>query len=297
MTKSEFPEWLKIKISSSNSMNKVQSIIEKYSLHTVCKQANCPNIGECFEKNTATFLILGENCTRRCKFCNISNRVPLPIDKDESENIALAVAELQLTYVVVTSVTRDDLLDGGASQFFYTVRAIKRLYNTATIEILVPDFGGNEKSLMTVLEAEPNVIAHNIETVPSLYHVVRPQASYESSLNLLSRAKKINSQIVTKSSFMVGLGEAYSEVLDLMKDLKNVGCDILTIGQYLKPSPFHMSAFEYVHPDIFIEYKQKAYELGFKQVEANPLVRSSYKAAATYANYKKGEFDILSLPF
>ncbi|MHB8061198.1 MAG: lipoyl synthase [Ruminiclostridium sp.] len=287
MTKSEFPEWLKIKISSSNSMNKMQSIIEKYSLHTVCKQANCPNIGECFKKNTATFLILGKNCTRRCKFCNISKGVPLPIDKDESENIARAVAELQLTYVVVTSVTRDDLLDGGASQFFYTVRAIKRLYNTVTIEILVPDFGGNEKSLITVLEAEPNVIAHNIETVPSLYHVARPQASYESSLNLLSRAKKINSQIVTKSSFMVGLGESYSEVLDLMKDLKNVGCDILTIGQYLKPSPYHLEIFEYVHPDTFKEYKKKAYEIGFKQVEADPLVRSSYKAAATYANYNK----------
>ncbi|GAE88215.1 lipoate synthase [Acetivibrio straminisolvens JCM 21531] len=210
------------------------------------------------------------------------NEQPLRVDGDEPERIAGAVVELRLSHVVVTSVTRDDLEDGGASHFFKTVKAIHRHSKMTSVEVLVPDFNGNEKSLNTVLEAKVDVLGHNIETVASLYGTVRPGANYERSLSLLSKAKKTDSNIITKSGFMVGLGETANEVFELMKDLKDTGCDILTIGQYLKPSRKHMDVVEYVHPDIFKEYKQKAYQIGFKHVESGPLVRSSYRSSEAY---------------
>ena len=272
------PEWLKVKICSGPESNTVKGLLDRLSLHTVCQEANCPNLMECFNKKTATFIILGSQCTRNCKFCNVTKGKPEPLDEDEPMNVANAVNELGLKYVVITSVTRDDLEDGGAGHFVKVVESIKEITKYIMIEVLIPDFKGDELALQNVVEAKPEVINHNVETIPRLYSTVRPMAIYERSLKVLENVKKMDKDILTKSGIMLGLGEKEEEVVELMKDLLEVDCDMLTIGQYLAPSKKHHPVIEYVHPDQFERYKEIGMELGFKFVASAPLVRSSYNA-------------------
>ena len=272
------PEWLRIRMQGGENLNHVQKTLDKFGLTTVCDEANCPNRMECFSKRTATFMILGSVCTRSCTFCNIATGAGQEIDKLEPGHIADAVKALGLKYVVVTSVTRDDLPDGGAFHFANVIREIKKTSPTAAIEVLIPDFKGNRNALKTVIEAKPIIINHNIETVPGLYSEVRPQANYAQSLKLLKRVKETTDKIYTKSGMMVGLGETQKEVLQSLKDLRDSNCDFLTIGQYLAPSKNHHPVIEYVHPDIFDMYKKAAMDMGFKDAACGPLVRSSYKA-------------------
>ena len=272
------PEWLRIKMQGGENLNHVQKTLDKFGLTTVCHEANCPNRMECFSKSTATFMILGSVCTRGCTFCNIATGAGQEIDELEPKHIADAVKALKLKYVVVTSVTRDDLTDGGAFHFANVIREIQKTSSNASIEVLIPDFQGNRNALNTVIDANPIIINHNIETVPRLYKTVRPQAKYEQSLELLKRVKETTKSIYTKSGMMVGLGETQEEVLRSLKDLRDVGCDFLTIGQYLAPSKKHHPVIEYVHPDVFEIYRKAAMEMGFKDAACGPLVRSSYKA-------------------
>lgn len=272
------PDWLRIRMQGGENLNHVQKTLDKFGLTTVCDEANCPNRMECFSKRTATFMILGSVCTRSCTFCNIATGAGQEIDELEPGHIADAVKALGLKYVVVTSVTRDDLPDGGAFHFANVIRQIKKTSPTSAIEVLIPDFKGNRDALNTVIEANPIIINHNIETVPRLYSEVRPQAKYSQSLELLKRVKETTDTIYTKSGMMVGLGETQEEVLQSLQDLRDVKCDFLTIGQYLSPSKKHHPVIEYVHPDIFNMYKKAALEMGFKAAACGPLVRSSYKA-------------------
>lgn len=248
-------------------------------VETVCEQAMCPNIGECFSAQTATFLILGKNCTRMCSFCNIQKAKPLPVDNGEPERIAQAVKLLDLKHVVITSVTRDDLCDGGAGIFVQTVRRIREKSPQVKIETLIPDFGFSWNALKIVVDVKPDIIAHNLETVPSLYQQVRPGADYSGSLNLLRQINKMSLNLKIKSGLMLGLGEKQEEVLLVMKDLCSVGCDLLSIGQYLAPSKQHYPVNEYIQPEQFDYYKQQARQLGFLHIESGPYVRSSYLAA------------------
>lgn len=273
------PDWLKVKIRSGAESNTVNQILNRLSLHTVCQEANCPNLMECFSKKTATFMILGSQCTRNCKFCNVTKGKPEPVDEKEPVNVANAVNELGLKYVVITSVTRDDLNDGGASHFAKVIESIKDINENIIVEVLIPDFKGDELALKKVVKAKPEVINHNVETIPRLYSTVRPMAIYERSLKLLENVKKMDKNILTKSGIMLGLGEKEEEVIELMKDLLKVNCDMLTIGQYLAPSKKHHPVIEYVHPEQFEKYKEIGMELGFKFVASAPLVRSSYHAA------------------
>lgn len=273
------PDWLKVKIRSGAESNTVNQILNRLSLHTVCQEANCPNLMECFSKKTATFMILGSQCTRNCKFCNVTKGKPEPVDEKEPVNVANAVHELGLKYVVITSVTRDDLNDGGASHFAKVIESIKDMNENIIVEVLIPDFKGDELALKKVVKAKPEVINHNVETIPRLYSTVRPMAIYERSLKLLENVKKMDKNILTKSGIMLGLGEKEEEVIELMKDLLKVNCDMLTIGQYLAPSKKHHPVIEYVHPEQFEKYKEIGMELGFKFVASAPLVRSSYHAA------------------
>lgn len=273
------PDWLKVKIRSGAESNTVNQILNRLSLHTVCQEANCPNLMECFSKKTATFMILGSQCTRNCKFCNVTKGKPEPVDEKEPVNVANAVNELGLKYVVITSVTRDDLNDGGASHFAKVIESIKDINENIIVEVLIPDFKGDELALKKVVKAKPEVINHNVETIPRLYSTVRPMAIYERSLKLLENVKKMDKNILTKSGIMLGLGEKEEEVIELMKDLLKVNCDMLTIGQYLAPSKKHHPVIEYVHPEQFKKYKEIGMELGFKFVASAPLVRSSYHAA------------------
>jgi len=275
------PSWLTKKFSSGEAegIRNMEKLLKSLSLHTVCQEARCPNIGECFSRKTATFMILGNICTRNCRFCAVKKGTPLPPDPEEPENVAKAVDKLGLKYVVITSVTRDDLPDGGAHQFVRTINSIKKLCGERTlIEVLIPDFGGVMSSLRKVLEAKPLVLNHNLETVPRLYAKVRPQANYQRSIELLERCKKISPQIYTKSGLMVGLGEKMDEVIEVMKDLRSVNCDILTIGQYLRPTSKHLEVKEFIPPEIFSRYREIAYSLGFIYVASSPFVRSSYMA-------------------
>ena len=273
------PDWLRIDLNKGRSLNYVKEILSRFSLNTVCEEANCPNRMECFSKKTATFMILGSQCTRNCRFCNVTHGTPQPVDPEEPDKVAKAAAELELKHVVVTSVTRDDLPDGGARHFSRVIKAIKSLSSDTVVEVLIPDFRGSFAALETVVKAKPEVLNHNIETVPRLYPEVRPAAIYERSLELLSRVKSIDGSMLTKSGIMVGLGEKEEEVLRVFNDLRSAGCDFLTIGQYLAPSTGHYPVAEYISPEIFKMYKEKALSLGFSFVASAPLVRSSYNAA------------------
>ncbi len=278
------PDWLRVRSNTGEENRKVVEMLRGLSLHTVCEEANCPNCGECFHKRTATFMILGNNCTRNCTFCTVTKGRPVPVDPEEPKHVAAAVKELGLKHVVITSVTRDDLPDGGAGHFANVIRAIKDafLQNPPIIEVLIPDFKGDEAALSTVVAARPHIINHNVETAPRLYPEVRPMAVYERSLELLARAKKEAPEIYTKSGVMVGLGEAHGEVIAVMKDLREIGCDILTIGQYLAPSKLHHPVVAYVAPEEFAAYKQEAEALGFLYAASAPLVRSSYMAGEAF---------------
>lgn len=272
------PEWFKVKYNEE-AVNEVSRLMAKLKLNTVCKEANCPNLGECFQKHTATFMILGSQCTRNCRFCNVVHGTPEPVDTEEPMHVAEAVRDLKLRHVVITQVTRDDLPDGGASQFAKTVSSIRSLCPDVTIEVLISDMKGHKNSLDTVIAAHPEVINHNIETVAPLYPDVRPEASYERSLSVLRYVKEKDSSILTKTGIMLGLGETKEQVLQTMDDVLTTGCDIFTIGQYLRPSPAHVEMKEYISPEIFAEYKEIGLQKGFRYVASSPLVRSSYRAA------------------
>ena len=276
------PDWLKIKVQSNEKLTEVENILKKLSLNTVCDEANCPNKMECFSKKTATFMILGKICTRNCTFCNVSKEKPTSVDNEEPAHVAQAVKELGLKHVVVTSVTRDDIPDGGAGHFAEVIKQIKNINKDVIIEVLIPDFKGDNGALMKVVNATPHIINHNIETVPRLYPEVRPMAIYERSLELLKNVKSMNESIYTKSGIMLGLGEKKEEVLKVFEDLRAVDCEFLTIGQYLSPSGKHHPVIEYIHPDEFDNYKEISIDMGFKYVASGPLVRSSYQAEKAF---------------
>jgi lipoic acid synthetase len=275
------PEWLRVKAPGDKRYLEVRRLLQEHNLHTVCQEANCPNRGECFSSGTATFLILGPNCTRNCRFCNITNGPVLPPDASEPDNVARTVDLLDLRHAVITSVTRDDLPDGGAAQFAGVIRAIQGLSKRVTIEVLTPDFRGNIDNIMTVLEAGPDVFNHNVETVPRLYPAVRPEADYEISLGVLNTASDTQ-RVVTKSGLMVGLGETVEELARVFTDLSEVGVDFLTIGQYLPPSRGHYPVVRYYHPTEFEALAERAQNIGIGSVFSAPLVRSSYHAGEQY---------------
>ncbi len=276
------PPWLRQTLSRPSEVSKMNTLLADLRLNTVCQNAACPNLGQCFSHRTATFLILGDTCTRHCRFCAIGKGHPAAIDADEPENIAEAVTRLGLEYAVITSVTRDDLPDGGAGHFNATIRALHSIEPRIKVEILIPDFQGSTEALDAVLQALPEVLGHNIETVPRLYPGIRPKADYDRSLGLLKKAKEIQPGVVTKSGIMLGLGEEPAEVMNVMRDLSETGCDILTIGQYLSPSPEHANIKRYVPPGEFDRYARTAGQMGFKAVVSGSWVRSSYHAAETY---------------
>jgi lipoic acid synthetase len=276
------PDWIRVKAPGSPGYAETRRIVRANGLHTVCVEASCPNIGECWEKKHATFMIMGDTCTRACAFCNVKTGLPGPLDREEPQRVADAVAKLGLVHVVVTSVDRDDLSDGGARHFAEVIRAIRACTPPTTIEVLTPDFLRKEGALETVLAARPDVFNHNLETVPSLYLTVRPGARYFASLRLLQRVKELDPRIFTKSGIMVGLGEERSEVLQLMDDLRTAAVDFLTIGQYLQPTRKHHRVARFVTPDEFKAYETVAYAKGFLMVSASPLTRSSYHASEDF---------------
>lgn len=279
---SKRPEWLKLSPLEPAVLNRATKLARGLKLHTVCESARCPNRAKCFAEGTATFMILGNICTRNCTFCAVQHGKPQQPDPQEPHHIVQAVAKLGLRYVVITSVTRDDLADGGSSQFAQTIRAIRDYDPTIPVEVLIPDFQGSSTALQTVIDALPAVLNHNIETVPRLYPEVRPQAKYRRSLDLLERAKLFDSSLLTKSGVMLGLGESRQEVIEVMTDLRQAGCDLLTIGQYLQPSFRHHELVRYVHTQEFEEYRTMGEALGFASVMSGPLIRSSYHAAEMY---------------
>ena len=272
------PEWLKVKAPGSPSYLRLKELMRDLALHTVCEEARCPNIGECWTHGTATFMILGDVCTRACGYCAVGHGRPQPVDADEPARVADAVAKLDLAHVVVTSVDRDDVADGGASIFADTIREIRRRTPSASIEVLIPDFQGKAEPLYAVLDARPDILNHNTETVSRLYRRARSGGRYERTLELLDRSRTYAPDIATKSGVMLGLGEAWDEVIATLRDLRSVGCAILTLGQYLRPSIDHLPMSRYYHPDEFRQLKDIALEMGFAHVESGPLVRSSYHA-------------------
>ncbi|MGE5061223.1 MAG: lipoyl synthase [Betaproteobacteria bacterium] len=272
------PDWIKVKAPGNPNYLRLKRLMREKNLHTVCEEARCPNIGECWGNKTATFLILGDTCTRGCRFCAIDKGKPLALDPEEPRNVALVVKDLGLDHIVVTSVNRDDLPDGGAAHFAQTVFWIKQFNPSTRVELLVPDFAGNLQSLETVVNSGIQILNHNIETVPRLYGKVRPGHSYEGSLRLLMAAKKQRPDMLTKSGFMLGVGETSQEVLATLQDLRDNDVDIVTIGQYLQPSTRQLRVERYVTPEEFQEFKAEAELLGFRHVESGPLVRSSYHA-------------------
>jgi lipoic acid synthetase len=276
------PPWLKKKIPPIQDLKKIKSILTETELHTVCEEARCPNLGECFSQGTATILILGRICTRDCGFCAVEHGSPVPPDEAEPRHVAQAIKKMGLQYVVITSVTRDDLSDGGGSHFAKTIQAIREMDREIRIEVLVPDFKGDWNSLNRVLQEGPDVLNHNIETVRRLYVEVRPQADYERSLNLLKRSKEMYPKIRTKSGFMLGLGESREEVLDLFQDLRTAKCDFLTIGQYLQPHANRLPVVRYIEPEEFEAYRKIGEEVGFKMVSSGPFVRSSFHASEMF---------------
>jgi lipoic acid synthetase len=272
------PEWLKISVNTGDNFQEIKAMMRGRKLHTVCEEAKCPNIFECWSQRTATFMILGKICTRACRFCAVTSGLPTELDMEEPQHVAQSVKEMGLKHVVITSVARDDLKDHGASMFAATIRAIRESSPLTNVEVLVPDFGGMAARLAIVLEAGPDVLNHNLETVSRLSDKVRSKAKYDRSLSMLRQAKELRPGQVTKSGIMVGLGETKEEMIEAMKDLREAGCDILTVGQYLQPSLKHMAVSRYYHPKEFAELKEVGLALGFAHVEAGPLVRSSYHA-------------------
>lgn len=281
------PPWLRKKLTTNHQTRQIEQDLRVNHLHTICQEACCPNRGECFAKGVATFLIMGNVCTRNCTFCAVASGSPQPLDPDEPERIARQIRTLGLHFAVITSVTRDDLPDGGANHFVEVIRVIKEKCKGVGIEVLIPDFRGSLSALRKVVHASPEVVNHNIETVPRLYPDVRPQANYKRSLQLLKRAKEMKSSLITKSGLMVGLGEKREEVEQVMLDLRSVKCDSLTIGQYLCPSRSHHPVVKYITPEVFEKYKKTALEVGFGSVASSPFVRSSYLAETLYkASFK-----------
>jgi lipoic acid synthetase len=281
LSKRHYP-WLKVRLPHGENYFALKQLVREKRLHTVCESASCPNIGECWNQKTATFMILGDVCTRSCGFCDVKTGRPLGIDDDEPGRVAEAVKMLGLKHAVITSVNRDELADGGAAIWAATIRQVKAQNPGCTVEALVPDFEGLEASLATILAAKPDIVAHNTETVPRLYRTVRPQAKYPRSLELLQRAKKQG--FVTKSGLMVGLGEAWEELRQVMQDLRAVHCDVLTIGQYLQPSRQHLPVLRIYTPEEFRQLRQEGLTFGFRHIEAGPLVRSSYHAGEQKAS-------------
>ena len=272
------PDWLKVRIGGGENFSKVKTLLRNAKLHTICEEAKCPNIAECFGCGTAVFLILGNVCTRDCRYCNVTHGTPSSLNRNEPRDIAESVKTLGLKYVVVTSVTRDDLKDGGASVFYETVQEIRCLNDACNIEVLIPDFRGDEAAIQKVVDAAPDVINHNIEVVENLFPHIRPQGDYRRSLDMLKTIKTKERRIPTKSGFMIGLGETTEQILTTMHDLKNAEVDFLTIGQYLQPTRNHVEVKKYYLPEEFLELKNTALQLGFLHVESGPLVRSSYHA-------------------
>jgi lipoic acid synthetase len=272
------PDWLKVRAPGSPGYLRLRGLMRELGLHTVCEEAQCPNIGECWHHGTATFMIMGDVCTRACAYCNVTHGAPRALDPEEPDRLARAVEALALAYVVVTSVDRDDLADFGAGAFAATVRAIKARRPECRVEVLIPDFQGDERALGIVLDARPDVLNHNIETVPRLYRVARPGGRYPRAIELLDRARRRAPDIPTKTGLMVGLGETMDEVVEVLRDLRTVDCQILTVGQYLRPSLAHLPMARYYTPEEFREIKRIALDLGFGHVESGPLVRSSYHA-------------------
>ncbi|MGE4372734.1 MAG: lipoyl synthase [Xanthobacter sp.] len=280
------PDWIRVKAPGSKAWSQTAGIVRGNGLHTVCEEAGCPNIGECWEKKHATMMIMGDTCTRACAFCNVRTGLPAPLDQDEPQKVAEAVAQLGLSHVVITSVDRDDLADGGAEHFARTIAAIRAASPTTTIEILTPDFLRKEGALEVVVAAKPDVFNHNLETVPSKYLKVRPGARYFHSLRLLQQVKELDSSIFTKSGIMVGLGEVRNEVLQLMDDLRSADVDFITIGQYLQPTRQHHKVEGFVTPDEFKAYETVAYAKGFLMVSSSPLTRSSHHAGEDFARLR-----------
>ncbi len=273
------PDWIRVKAPSSPRFLQIKQILREHRLHTVCEEASCPNIGECFGKGTATFMIMGDICTRRCPFCDVGHGRPLPLDADEPQNLARTIAALRLSYVVITSVDRDDLRDGGAAHFKDCVRAVRAACPETTIEVLVPDFRGRlDRALDILSECPPDVMNHNLETVPRLYRQARPGSDYAHSLTLLKRFKARFPAVPTKSGLMVGLGETDEEILAVMHDLRAHDVEMLTIGQYLQPTRDHLPVVRYVHPDTFVMFEREAQAMGFRHAAVGALVRSSYHA-------------------
>lgn len=288
MGKIRKPPWLKKRITLGTNIQKVSALLREARLHTVCQEAHCPNVPECFSRRTATFMIMGNVCTRNCRFCAVTHGTPARLDEGEPERVASASQQLGLRYVVITSVTRDDLEDGGAMHFANTVGAIKECRPNTLVELLVPDFLENSSSLDIILSTSPDVLNHNVETIPRLYPRVRPQAGYHRSLDLLQRVRSRNASMLTKSGLMLGLGEKKSEVIGVMQDLLDVGCRLLTLGQYLQPSKQHHPVIRYLHPEEFDGYKALGEGMGFLEVASGPFVRSSFRAAQMYRNAMGG---------
>ena len=273
------PDWIRIRLSANPEVDRIKQVLRRRNLASVCEEASCPNLSECFSHGTATFMVMGEICTRRCPFCDVAHGKPNPLDSDEPRQLAEAVAEMKLRYVVVTSVDRDDLKDSGAGHFAACIDAVRSLNPSTTLEVLVPDFRGRMDVALSILaNTPPDVFNHNLETVPRLYKKARPGADYAWSLDLLARYKELQPSVLTKSGLMLGLGETYEEVVEVMRDCREHRVDMLTLGQYLQPSRDHLPVDRYVHPDEFNALADEAKALGFKQVASGPLVRSSYQA-------------------
>lgn len=287
MATTKKPPWIRVKGPSEKCLSDMKKMLDSMNLHTVCESATCPNVGTCFSKGTATFMILGNICTRNCGFCSVKHGTPLPVDPEEPLHVAQASKRLNLKHVVVTSVTRDDLPDGGAKQFADTIRQINRHLPDASTDVLIPDLKGSKENLKIVVEAKPDILAHNLETVPRLYQTARQQANYHISIRILEWTKEMDSTIYTKSGLMLGLGETREEVLKTMESLRRVKCDFLTIGQYLRPTPENIEVVEYIHPDIFEGYKEEGEQMGFRYVASAPFVRSSFHAEEALKHVQK----------
>ena len=291
-TQKQKPPWLKRRLPSGPDYGYIRRLVDKGQLHTVCQEAKCPNIWECFSHHTATFLILGDRCTRNCRFCAVAHDPVGPPDQNEPMRVAQAAKEMGLKYVVVTSVTRDDLPDGGAGHFAATIHELRKYLPDALIEVLIPDFQGSKDALKTVVDSRPDVLNHNIETVQRLYSSVRPGAGYQRSLDLLGKVKAMTEGIPTKSGLMLGLGETDDEIRNTLKDLSGVGCDYLTLGQYLQPTKSHLPVERYIPPEEFEEWKIWALEIGFTEEASGPFVRSSYHAKELFQTSRSSKLEI-----